>query len=30
MGTVVDGEVVIWNGDRLDFDMLQQRLAGGA
>jgi ATP-dependent DNA ligase len=25
-GTVVDGEVVMWNGDRLDFDLLQQRL----
>ena len=29
-GTVLDGEVVIWNGARLDFDLLQQRLAGGA
>lgn len=29
-GTVVDGEVVIWNGARLDFDLLQKRLAGGA
>jgi ATP-dependent DNA ligase len=25
-GTVVDGEVVIWNGDRLDFGLLQQRM----
>jgi len=25
-GTVVDGEVVVWNGDRLDFGLLQQRL----
>jgi ATP-dependent DNA ligase len=23
---VIDGEVVIWNGDRLEFDLLQQRL----
>jgi len=29
-GTVIDGEVVIWNGDRLDFDLLQRRLASGA
>ncbi len=25
-GTVVDGEVVIWNGSRLDFGLLQQRM----
>ena len=25
-GTVLDGEVVIWHGDRLDFGLLQQRL----
>ncbi|WP_222271843.1 ATP-dependent DNA ligase [Modestobacter marinus] len=25
-GTVVDGEVVIWNGDRLDFSLLQRRM----
>jgi ATP-dependent DNA ligase len=25
-GTVVDGEVVIWNRDRLDFALLQQRM----
>ena len=25
-GTVLDGEAVIWNGDRLDFDLLQRRL----
>jgi ATP-dependent DNA ligase len=25
-GTVVDGEVVIWNGDRLDFGLLQRRM----
>jgi ATP-dependent DNA ligase len=25
-GMVIDGEVVIWNGDRLEFDLLQQRL----
>lgn len=25
-GTVVDGEVVIWSGDRLDFGLLQQRM----
>ncbi|MET0865855.1 MAG: ATP-dependent DNA ligase, partial [Nakamurella sp.] len=30
LGTVLDGEVVIWNGDRLEFDRLQARLAGGA
>lgn len=28
-GTVLDGEVVIWNGHRLDFDLLQQRLVNG-
>ena len=26
-GTVIDGEVVIYNGSRLDFDLLQRRLA---
>src|ERR687894_1003627 len=26
-GTVVDGEVVIWNGARLDFGLLQQRIS---
>lgn len=26
-GTVLDGELVIWNGTRLDFDLLQRRLA---
>ncbi|MCV2491174.1 ATP-dependent DNA ligase [Geodermatophilus sp. YIM 151500] len=25
-GSVVDGEVVVWNGDRLDFGLLQQRM----
>jgi ATP-dependent DNA ligase len=25
-GTVVDGEVVVWNGSRLDFGLLQRRL----
>ncbi|MBC9822853.1 ATP-dependent DNA ligase [Terrabacter sp. MAHUQ-38] len=25
-GTVLDGELVIWNGDRLDFDLLQTRM----
>ncbi len=25
-GTVLDGEVVIWNGSRLDFGILQQRM----
>jgi ATP-dependent DNA ligase len=25
-GTVVDGEVVVWNGARLDFGLLQQRM----
>jgi ATP-dependent DNA ligase len=25
-GTVLDGEVVIWNGSRLDFGMLQERM----
>lgn len=29
-GTVLDGEVVTWNGDRLDFDLLQQRLVNPA
>ncbi len=26
-GTVLDGEVVIWNGSRLDFGLLQQRMS---
>jgi ATP-dependent DNA ligase len=26
-GTVVDGEVVVWHGDRLDFGLLQRRMA---
>ena len=26
-GSVVDGEVVVWNGSRLDFGLLQQRMA---
>jgi ATP-dependent DNA ligase len=25
-GTVIDGEVVVWNGERLDFGLLQRRL----
>src|SRR5919107_4324183 len=25
-GTVLDGEVVIWHGDRLSFDLLQARM----
>jgi ATP-dependent DNA ligase len=25
-GTVLDGEVVVWNGDRLDFALLQRRM----
>lgn len=29
-GTVLDGELLIWNGDRLDFDLLQQRLVNPA
>ena len=29
-GIVLDGEAVIWNGDRLVFDLLQQRLVSGA
>lgn len=29
-GCVVDGEVVVWNGGRLDFDALQRRLSTGA
>lgn len=29
-GIVLDGELVIWNGDRLDFDLLQQRLVNPA
>jgi ATP-dependent DNA ligase len=27
--TVVDGEVVVWNGERLDFDLLSRRLVTG-
>ena len=29
-GTVLDGEVVIWNGSRLDFGLLQQRIVTAA
>jgi ATP-dependent DNA ligase len=29
-GCVVDGEVVIWNGDRLDFGLLQRRMVTAA
>src|SRR4051794_3260219 len=29
-GTVVDGEVVVWNGERLDFGLLQRRLVTAA
>ncbi|MGY2083593.1 ATP-dependent DNA ligase [Blastococcus sp. SYSU DS0539] len=29
-GSVVDGEVVIWNGDRLDFGLLQRRMVATA
>ncbi|MGY1724002.1 ATP-dependent DNA ligase [Blastococcus sp. SYSU DS0533] len=29
-GTVVDGEVVIWHDDRLDFGLLQQRMVASA
>jgi DNA ligase D-like protein (predicted polymerase) len=29
-GTVIDGEVCIWSGDRLDFDQLQRRMVTGA
>lgn len=29
-GTVVDGEVVVWHGDRLDFGRLQQRMVTAA
>jgi ATP-dependent DNA ligase len=29
-GSVVDGEVVIWNGDRLDFGLLQRRMVTAA
>lgn len=29
-GTVLDGEVVAWVGDRLDFSVLQRRMAGSA
>lgn len=28
--SVCDGEVVAWSGDRLNFDLLQHRLAAGA
>jgi ATP-dependent DNA ligase len=27
--SVIDGEAVIWNGGRLDFDAMQRRLSGG-
>jgi ATP-dependent DNA ligase len=30
VGTVLDGEVVVWNGARLDFDLLQRRLVTAA
>jgi ATP-dependent DNA ligase len=29
-GTVLDGEVVVWNGERLDFGLLQRRMATAA
>jgi ATP-dependent DNA ligase len=29
-GTVLDGEVVIWNGSRLDFGLLQERMVSSA
>lgn len=29
-GTVVDGEVVVWNGERLDFGLLQRRMVTAA
>jgi ATP-dependent DNA ligase len=29
-GTVVDGEVVVWNGSRLDFGLLQRRMVSSA
>ena len=29
-GSVIDGEVVIWNGDRLDFGLLQRRMVTSA
>jgi ATP-dependent DNA ligase len=29
-GTVVDGEVVVWNGTRLDFGLLQRRMVSSA
>jgi ATP-dependent DNA ligase len=29
-GTVVDGEVVVWNGERLDFGLLQKRMVTAA
>ncbi len=29
-GTVVDGEVCMWDGQRLDFDLLQRRMVTGA
>jgi ATP-dependent DNA ligase len=28
-GVVLDGEVVVWNGERLDFDLLSRRLVTG-
>ncbi|MCA4135322.1 ATP-dependent DNA ligase [Arthrobacter sp. M4] len=28
-GCIVDGEAVVWSGDRLDFDALQRRLSAG-
>jgi len=28
-GSVLDGELIIWSNDRLAFDLLQQRFAGG-
>ena len=28
-GTILDGEAVIWQDERLDFDLLQRRFAGG-
>lgn len=30
VGTVLDGEAVVWSGERLDFTALQHRLAGSA
>ena len=29
MNSVCDGELVCWDGERLSFDLLQQRLAAG-